>query len=59
MTHPSLETLRAIAASLGLAIPDADLERLLPEVESLRRHAGRLRELPVDTVSLLDDHNPG
>lgn len=45
---PSLEELRAMAAGMDLRIPDADLERLRPEIESLRRQAARLRQLPLD-----------
>lgn len=50
--EPSLEELRAMSTGMGLNIPDADLERLRPEVESLRRQAERLRQLPLD-VSML------
>ncbi len=40
---------------MGLDFSDAELGRLLPEVTFLWRHAARLRELPVDGVSLLDE----
>lgn len=51
---PSLETLRAMAEALDLTIPDADLERLRPEVGALWRAAARLRStIPFDAPFLL------
>jgi hypothetical protein len=55
---PSIATLRALAAALGLQIPDADLERLIPEVDALWRHADRLRRIPFDATALLGHDRP-
>ncbi len=51
----TLEQLCALAAALGLEVSEADVERLRPEVEALRRAAARLRDLPLEDISLLDD----
>lgn len=56
---PSLEELRTLAAALELGIPDADLERLRPEVAALRRAAARLRSsIPFDAPFLLGHDDP-
>ncbi len=50
MTEPSLtlEDLGRLADMLGLPLSDEQLKLLLAEVQRLREHAARLRELPID-----------
>lgn len=50
MSNSSLafEELEHLAALLGLSLSSEQLTRLLPEVQRLRDHAMRLRELPLD-----------
>lgn len=48
-----------MAVALELSIPDADLERLRPEVAALRRAAARLRSsIPFDAPFLLGHDDP-
>lgn len=44
----TLEDLEYLAGLLGLSLSREQLEQLLPEVQRLREHAARLRELPLD-----------
>ena len=46
MTTMTLETLRLLAAERGLPLTDAELERLLPLVQSTRSLLDALREVP-------------
>lgn len=50
MTEPNLtlEDLTHLADLLSLSLSQAQLTQLLPEVQRLRQHAARLRELPLD-----------
>lgn len=50
MTEPSLtlEDLRHLADLLGLPLSEEQLKLLVAEVQRLREHATRLRELPID-----------
>lgn len=45
MTDPSLQELAELARSLGLSWSQDRLEAVLPEVQRVRGHARRLREL--------------
>ncbi|MGH2435913.1 MAG: AtzG-like protein [bacterium] len=44
----TLEELEHLAGLLGLSLSREQIEQLLPEVQRLREHAARLRELPLD-----------
>ena len=44
----TLEDLARLADLLSLSLSKEQLTQLLPEVQRLREHASRLRELPLD-----------
>ena len=44
----TLEELEHLAGLLGFSLSREQIEQLLPEVQRLREHAARLRELPLD-----------
>ncbi|MBI2246514.1 MAG: DUF4089 domain-containing protein [Armatimonadetes bacterium] len=50
MTEPllTLEDLTHLADLLDLSLSTEQLKQLLPEVQRLRQHAARLRDLPLD-----------